>query len=95
MLLWGILAVTANLLISIALLERILDMSATTDDMVSKLSGFSAQLDKITAEVQAVKDALAAALAAGNTVPAALVDAINAVGVKIQAVDDLNADAPV
>ena len=62
-------------------------------ELVAKVDAQGVQLDKVFTEVTAVKQALADALAAGQTVPQALVDAINGVGVKIQAVDDLNADA--
>lgn len=69
-------------------------ISMNVEEAVAKVNAQAAQLTKIGTEVTAVKDALAAAIEAGNTVPQALADAINAVGVEIQTVDDLNADAP-
>lgn len=62
------------------------------NEAIQKLNDQGVQLDKVYAEVQTVKNELAAALAAGQTVPQGLVDAINAVGTKIQAIDDLNPD---
>ncbi len=63
-----------------------------TTEALEKIEAQTAQIQKIGGEVTAVKDALAAAIAAGNTVPAELEAAINGMGVEIQAVDDLNAD---
>jgi hypothetical protein len=70
-------------------------LQMTVEQAVQELQQQSAKLDKINTEVVAVKQALADAIAAGLTIPQSLVDAINRVGAKIQAVDDLNEDAVV
>jgi uncharacterized protein YoxC len=59
---------------------------------IDTVNAQGAQLEKIFGEVSGIKQALADAIAAGNTVPTALADAITNAGAKIQAVDDLNTD---
>lgn len=80
-------------------LERIFlllkQIQMTEQELLDKITAQTAQIEKVGTEVSAVKSELAAALAAGFTVPPALVDAINAQGAALQAVDDLNPDAPV
>ena len=65
----------------------------TTQEAVDKVNAQTLQLNKISGEVTAVKNALSAAVAAGETVPEALAAAINSAGEAIQQVDDLNVDA--
>lgn len=62
-------------------------------EAVSKVEAQTVQLNKIFGEVNAIKQALADAIAAGKTVPQELADAIDAAGAATQAIDDLNPDA--
>lgn len=68
-------------------------INMTTEEAVAKVTAQGAQLDKVYGEVAGIKQALADAIAAGQTVPQPLADAIEAAGAKIQAVDDLTPDA--
>ena len=67
-------------------------MALSQAEVAAKLDLFSAQLVKVGAEVTAVKDALAAALAAGNEVSPELQAAVDNLGSALQSVDDLNVD---
>jgi hypothetical protein len=68
-------------------------MALSQAEVAAKLDVFGLQLGKIAVEVQAVKDALAAALAAGTEVSPELQAAVDNLGSALQVVDDLNPDA--
>jgi len=64
---------------------------ATEQEIVAQLAAQKAQVDKVLAEIEALK-----ALVNGTqNVPQAIVDAVAALGASIQAADDANPDAPV
>ena len=70
-------------------------MALSQADATATILAYDAQVQKINAEVVAVQKALADAIAAGQVVDPALEAAINQLGASIQAVDQLNPDAPV
>lgn len=61
----------------------------TNEELLAKLEAANTKTDKIITEIQALKDLV------GQTpdVPQNIVDAVNALEGKLQAADDLNADA--
>ena len=65
---------------------------ATQEEVIAKLNQLDAQVQKVVAEVLAVKQALADALAAGGEISPELEAAVAALGTSIQVVDDLNPD---
>jgi hypothetical protein len=77
------------------LLWRIL---MTADELKGKIDGLTAQVTKIgtesAASVKMITDLKAQIAALGSDVPQSVVDAVNALGAQIQAVDDLVPDAP-
>lgn len=60
---------------------------------VDTLNATNEKLDKVIGEVKDIKNALADAIANGQTVPEPLAAAIEKAGQKAQELDDLNADA--
>lgn len=71
----------------IKLLKQII---MTNAELLDLLLADDAKVDKIVTEIQALKDLVAAS----QNVPQDIVDAVNSLGTKLQAADDLNPDAP-
>ena len=61
----------------------------TNAELLELLVADKAQVEKIIAEIQALKDLVAASA----NVPQDVVDAVNALGTTLQSADDLNPDA--
>lgn len=68
-------------------------MALSQAEVAAKLGVFEVQLGKVALEIQSVKDALAAALAAGSEVSPELQAAVDSLGAALQVVDDINPDA--
>lgn len=61
----------------------------TNQELLALLLADDAKVEKIIGEIQALKDLVAAA----QNVPQEVVDAVNSLGAKLQAADDMNDDA--
>ena len=61
----------------------------TNAELLQLLLADDAKVEKIITEIQALKDLIAAS----QNVPQDIVDAVNNLGTKLQAADDLNPDA--
>lgn len=71
------------------IINKLKSIQMSNEELLALLLADDAKVDKIITEIQALKDLVAST---GN-VPQNIVDAINSLGTKLQAADDLNADA--